>query len=79
MNRSSLGTRMVLSSLVVASGAGLLFGLIAWNLVSSQVYYQASQEGGAALRNPGKPTQRLHLLIPFTKPISILMFTEGQA
>ncbi len=44
MNRSSLGTRMVLSSFVVVSGAGLLFGLIAWHLVSSQVYHQASQE-----------------------------------
>jgi hypothetical protein len=44
MKRSSLGMRLVLSTMLLVSIIGLFFGLIAWHMVSSQVHRQTQQE-----------------------------------
>jgi methyl-accepting chemotaxis protein len=44
MNRSSIGLRLIVSTLLVVSLTGVAFGVVAWEMVSSQVRQQATAE-----------------------------------
>ena len=44
LNRSSLGFRLALWSLWVVSGTALLFGAVAWQIVSARINHQAAQD-----------------------------------
>jgi len=44
MNRLSIGLRLIFSTLLVVAIAGLVFGFVAWQMVSAQLHRQAARD-----------------------------------